>query len=118
MAPLKEHLIASQDSCSNVEDVAELVAGNPVELGVGQDLSLLVVGKIGELSDSIRRLDAVSDGIDFHALSDFTLVIVKPDRRIVYTGCQWSEIAESGELSEMVAERITLIAKKRVVTNP
>ena len=71
-----------------------------------------------ELTRLYATDDAVSDGIDFHALSDFTLVIVKPDRRIVYTGCQWSEIAESGELSEMVAERITLIAKKRVVTNP
>ncbi|MBQ8831357.1 MAG: hypothetical protein IJ017_07135 [Oscillospiraceae bacterium] len=60
---------------------------------------------------------AIADGIDFYALSDFSLVIVKPDRRIVYTGCCWSEIEESGDIGEMVAEKITLTAKKRMVTD-
>ncbi len=58
--------------------------------------------------------DAIRDGINFHALSDFSLVIVKPDKRVVYTGCQWSEIAESGKLSELVAEKITLVSSHRV----
>ena len=58
---------------------------------------------------------AISDGIDFFALSDFSLVIVKPDRRIVYTGCTWSDIEESGELGQMVCEKITVSAKKRTV---
>ena len=53
-------------------------------------------------------------GIDFHTLDGFSLVIVKPDRRILYTGCQWSQIAETGQLSEMVAEKITVVASKRV----
>ena len=60
---------------------------------------------------------AIADGIDFYGLSDFSLVIVKPDRRIVYTGCCWSEIEENGQLGEMVAEKITLTAKKRMVTD-
>ncbi len=58
--------------------------------------------------------DAIRDGINFHALSDFSLVIVKPDKRVIYTGCQWSEIAESGKLSELVAEKITLVSSHRV----
>ena len=66
-----------------------------------------------ELTRLYATDEAVSDGIDFHALSDFSLVIVKPDRRVVYTGCQWSRIEESGELSQMVAERITLISSHR-----
>ena len=57
---------------------------------------------------------AVTDGIDFYSLSDFSLVIVKPDRRIIYTGCQWSDIVESGELGEMIAEEITVTASRRV----
>ena len=69
-----------------------------------------------ELTRLYATDDAISDGINFHELSDFSLVIVKPDRRIVYTGCQWSEIAESGELSEMVAEKISVTAQKRVET--
>ncbi|MEG1633335.1 MAG: hypothetical protein RR314_04715 [Oscillospiraceae bacterium] len=69
-----------------------------------------------ELTRLYATDDAISDGINFHELTDFSLVIVKPDRRVVYAGCQWSEISESGELSEMVAEKITLVAKKRVET--
>lgn len=69
-----------------------------------------------ELTRLYATDDAVSDGINFHTLSDFSLVIVKPDRRIVYTGCEWSEIAETGELSELVAEKVTLSARHRVET--
>ena len=57
--------------------------------------------------------EAVGDGINFHELSNFSLVIVKPNRRIVYTGCQWSRIEESGELSQMAAEHITIISNHR-----
>ena len=59
---------------------------------------------------------AISDGIDFYSISDFSLVIAKPDRRIIYTGCQWAEIQEDGQLGENVNEKITLIAAKRVET--
>ena len=59
---------------------------------------------------------AISDGISFHELSDFSLVIVKPDRRIVYTGCNWSSIHEGGSVGELVAEKVTLIAAHRVET--
>ncbi len=67
-----------------------------------------------ELSRLYATDEAISDGINFHDLTDFSLAIVKPDRRIVYTGCEWSEISENGQLSEMVAERVMLVAKSRV----
>ncbi|MBR4953666.1 MAG: hypothetical protein IKV47_06170 [Oscillospiraceae bacterium] len=57
---------------------------------------------------------AISDGISFYDLRDFSLVIVKPDKRIVYTGCNWSEISESAEVSQNVAEKVTLVAGGRV----
>lgn len=69
-----------------------------------------------ELTRLYATDEAISDGIDFHSLQDFSLVIVKPDRRVVYTGCQWSEIQEDGRLSEMVAERIKVLAAHRVET--
>ena len=62
--------------------------------------------------------EAISDGVDFHTLDDFSLVIVKPDRRVVYTGCRWSSIEENGELGETVAEKIAIVAAKRVETTP
>lgn len=59
---------------------------------------------------------AVSDGISFHDLVDFSLVIVKPGRRVVYTGCNWSQISESAEVGDLAAEKITVIAAHRVET--
>ena len=69
-----------------------------------------------ELTRLYATDEAISDGIDFYSISDFSLVIVKPDRRIVYTGCRWSGIEESGELGQTVQEKITVAAAKRVET--
>ena len=69
-----------------------------------------------ELTRLYATDEAISDGISFYDLEDFSLVIVKPDRRVVYTGCNWSRIAETDQLSETVAEEITLVAAKRVET--
>jgi hypothetical protein len=41
-------------------------------------------------------------------------VICKPDRKIIYSGCRWSSISESGELGAMVLEQVTLVAAKRM----
>ena len=60
--------------------------------------------------------DAVSDGINFYDLSDFSLVICKPDRKVIYSGCEWSAITETGQLDAMVAEKITVTAAKRIET--
>ena len=60
--------------------------------------------------------DAVSDGINFYDLSDFSLVICKPDRKVIYSGCEWSAIEEEGQLNAMVAEKVTVVASKRIET--
>jgi len=59
---------------------------------------------------------ALSDGLNFHQLENFHLVICKPDRRIIYTDCQWSQIGESGTLGANVVEKITIVAAKRIET--
>lgn len=69
-----------------------------------------------ELTRLYATDEAITDGVDFYSVSDFSLVIVKPDRRIVYTGCQWSDIVESGEIGEMVAEKVVIVASGRVET--
>ena len=69
-----------------------------------------------ELTRLYATDDAVSDGINFYDLSDFSLVICKPDRKIIYSGCQWSGISEQGELDAMVAEKITVSASHRIET--
>ena len=60
---------------------------------------------------------AISDGIDFYHLTDFSLVICKPDRKVIYSGCEWSSIQEDGELNATVAERVTLTAARRIETS-
>ena len=60
--------------------------------------------------------DAVSDGINFYDLADFSLVICKPDRKVIYSGCEWSAIEEEGQLNSMVAEKVTVVAAKRIET--
>ena len=69
-----------------------------------------------ELTRLYATDEAISDGIDFYGLKDFSLVICKPDRKIIYSGCQWSGISEQGELDAMVAEKITVTAARRIET--
>ena len=69
-----------------------------------------------ELTRLYATDDAVSDGINFYDLRDFSLVICKPDRKITYSGCAWSTIHEEGQLNAMVAEKITVVASKRIET--
>ena len=58
--------------------------------------------------------DAISDGVNFYELKDFSLVICKPDRQVIYSGCQWSDISEEGQLGAMVLESVTVLASKRI----
>ena len=69
-----------------------------------------------ELTRLYATDDAISDGINFYDLTDFSLVICKPDRKIIYSGCEWSAIEEEGKLNAMVAEKITVVASKRIET--
>lgn len=69
-----------------------------------------------ELTRLYATDDAISDGINFYDLTDFSLIICKPDRKIIYSGCEWSDISEQGELNAMVAEKITVVASKRIET--
>ena len=69
-----------------------------------------------ELTRLYATDEAIRDGINFHDLEDFSLVICKPDRKIIYSGCQWSAIGETGALGAMVVEKITVVAAKRLET--
>ena len=69
-----------------------------------------------ELTRLYATDEAIRDGIDFHELEDFSLVISKPDRKVIYSGCQWSAIGETGTLGDMVVEKVTVVAAKRIET--
>lgn len=59
---------------------------------------------------------AMADGLDFYQMRNFSLVICKPDRKVIYSDCQWSEIQEDAKLGQMVMEKLTLVAKSRMET--
>lgn len=58
--------------------------------------------------------EAISDGINFYNLENFSLVICKPGRSVIYSQCRWSDIEEAGKLGDAVAESVTVIARKRL----
>lgn len=55
-----------------------------------------------------------ADGVDFYGLRDFNVVIVRPDRKIIYSGCQWSDIYEAAQAGDLLLETVTLVASKRL----
>lgn len=67
-----------------------------------------------ELTRLYATDQAIADGLNFHGLSGFSLVICKPDRKIIYSDCQWSAIQETGTLGAMVLEKVTVAAAKRI----
>ena len=69
-----------------------------------------------ELTRLYATDEAIRDGIDFYTLSGFSLVVCKPDRKVIYADCQWSTIKEAAELGAMVLEQVTLVASRRIET--
>lgn len=69
-----------------------------------------------ELTRLYATDSAIADGLNFYQLKNFSLVICKPDRRVIYSDCQWSSIEETAKLQENVAEKLTLVARSRMET--
>ena len=105
VAVVQSYTARASKSSKNVEAFGE---SEPVATLAGQRKYVL------ELTRLYATDDAVSDGISFYDLSDFSLVICKPDRKVIYSGCEWSEIHEEGQLNAMVAEKVTVLAAKRI----
>ena len=107
VAVVQSYAAKAIKSSKNVEAFGE---SEPVGTIEGQKKYTL------ELTRLYATDDAVSDGINFYDLRDFSLVICKPDRKIIYSGCQWSAIQEDGQLNAMVAEKISVVASRRIET--
>ena len=105
VAVVQSYTARASKSSKNVEAFGE---SEPVGTLAGQRKYVL------ELTRLYATDDAVSDGINFYDLTNFSLVICKPDRKVIYSGCEWSEIHEEGQLNAMVAEKVTVLAAKRI----
>lgn len=74
-------------------------------------------GKVKHLLELTRVCltgSALEDGINFHELDTFSVVIVKPHCRIIYSGCQWSTIHEKASLGNVVLESVQIVAAGRM----
>ena len=107
VAVVQSYSAKASKTSSAVEAFGE---SEPVATVPGQTSHVLELTRLYATDEAIR------DGIDFHTLEDFSLVICKPDRRVIYSGCQWSAIGETGTLGDMVVEKVTIVAAKRLET--
>lgn len=107
VAVVQSYTAQSTKSSTTVEAFGET---EPVATIPGQSKHVL------ELTRIYATDEALDDGIDFYGLEDFSLVICKPDRRVIYSGCQWSKIGESGTLGAAVVEKVTVVAGRRIET--
>ena len=107
IAVVQDYSVAARKTERAIEAFGE---SQPVATIVGQPSYII------ELTRLYATDSAISDGISFYELRDFSLVIVKPDRRVVFTECNWSKIAENGRLGDTVAERVTVTAAHRMET--
>ena len=107
VAVVQSYSAKASKTSSAVEAFGE---SEPVATVPGQTSHVLELTRLYATDEAIR------DGIDFYGLSGFSLVICKPDRKIIYSGCQWSDIDENGQLGAMVVEKITIVAARRIET--
>ena len=107
VAVVQSYTAKASRSSQTVEAFGER---EPVATITGQTSHVLELTRLYATDEAIR------DGIDFYSLSDFSLVICKPDRKVIYSDCQWSGIQETGTLGDMVLEKVTIVAGKRLET--
>ena len=65
----------------------------------------------------VVTLTSYGEGVSFYELDDFSVVVCRPGKRIIYSHCRWSNIEELGKLGEPVAEKVTVISCKRMETD-
>ena len=104
VAVVQSYTAQSTKSSKTIEAFGE---AEPVATVPGQEQHVL------ELARLYATDAAIADGIDFYGLEDFDLVVCKPDRRVIYSGCQWSRIGESGTVGGAVLEKFTVGAARR-----
>ena len=105
VAVVQSYAAKTTKSSTAVEAFGE---SEPVATSPGQAAHMI------ELSRLYATDQAIRDGLNFYEMKDFSLVICKPDRKVIYSGCQWSEIQEEGRLGQMVMEKLTLVAQGRM----
>ena len=107
VAVVQSYAVKTTKSSTVVEAFGE---AEPVATAPGQAVYTV------ELSRLYATDEAIRDNLDFYSMSGFSLVICKPDKKIIFSDCQWSSIQESASIGSMVLEKVTLVASRRIET--
>lgn len=67
-----------------------------------------------EVSKVCLNEESLNDKIDFHSISNFDLVINKSKTKVKYSGCEWTQISESGDLGKSAIEKAEILAVRRL----
>lgn len=89
---------------------------NTIIKEIGNDDAVCIVPGNTSYNIELNRVYFISSNhspINFFDLVDFTIVVVKPDKRIHYTGCQWVNISEGIAVDGPCMETIHALAAKR-----
>ena len=105
VAVVQSYSAKASKTSSAVEAFGE---SEPVATVPGQTSHVLELTRLYATDEAIR------DGINFHELEDFSLVICKPDRKIIYSGCEWADITQAASVGEVVLEKVSLVASRRI----
>ena len=73
-----------------------------------------VGGRVQHKIELTRVCLCQTEGIDFYNLSGFNLVIVQPDCKIIYSGCEWADITQSAAVGETILEKVSVVASRRI----
>ena len=86
----------------------------------GQEEPVATIRGLNQYTLELTRIyatdEALRDGIDLYGLENFNLVICKPDRSVIYCGCQWKQLEESADVGGAVMEKVTIVASRRMET--
>lgn len=108
VAVVQSYQAQTQKSSQTIEAFGER---EPVATIPGQSRHTVVLTRLYATDE------AISDGLNFYDMENFSLVICKPGKRIIYSECQWDQIGESGTLASTVIEKISVVAAKRIETS-
>ena len=87
----------------------------------GQEEPVATIRGLNQYTLELTRIyatdEALRDGINLYNLDSFNLVICKPDRNVIFYGCQWKQLEESADVGGAVMEKVTIVASRRVETD-
>ena len=73
-----------------------------------------VGGRIKHWVELSRVCLCRTENMDFYDLKGFNLVIVRPDCKIIYSGCEWADITQAASVGEVILEKVSLVASRRI----